>query len=179
MTRVELKSFTFSSGSQSLSIDNAVLGPVPKRILFTMIKNKDFLGSIDTNPYFFRHYYISSFALYVNGKQIPGVGLSLDTSHEKTVMAYRTLFEGSGIHHSNSGLQITPDMYINGYFMLLYDLTPDRAASEGHTSHQDNGNVRIELTFAKPLPDAITCLIYLEYDGTVLIDDKRLVTTDY
>ena len=70
-------------------------------------------------------------------------------------------------------------MYINGYFMLLYDLTPDSAASEGHTSHQDNGNVRIELTFAKPLPDAITCLIYLEYDGTILIDDKRLVTTDY
>jgi len=132
MRRVELESFTFSSGSQSLSIDNEVLGPVPKRILFTMIKNKDFLGSIDTNPYFFRHYDLSSFALYVNGKQIPGGGLSLDTIHEKkTVMAYRTLFEGSGIHHSNSGLQITPDMYKNGYFMLLYDLTTDRATSEG------------------------------------------------
>ena len=179
MTRVELKSFTFSSGSQSLSIDNAILGPVPKRILFTMLKNKDFLGSIDTNPYFFRHYDLSSFAL-CQRKTNPGGGLSLDTSHEKkTVMAYRTLFEGSCIHHSNSGLQITPDMYKNGYFMLFYDLTPDRSASEGHTSHQDTGNVRIELTFAKALPDAITCLIYLEYDGTVLIDDKRIVTTDY
>jgi len=30
MTRVELKSFTFSSVTQSLSIDNAVLGPIPK-----------------------------------------------------------------------------------------------------------------------------------------------------
>ena len=68
MTSVELKSFTFSSGSQSLSIDNALLGPVPKPILFTMIKNKDILGSIDTNPYFFRHYDLSSFALYVNGR---------------------------------------------------------------------------------------------------------------
>ena len=70
-------------------------------------------------------------------------------------------------------------MYLNGYFMLLFDLTPDRAASEGHTSHPDNGNVRIELKFAEALPDAITCLIYLEYDGTVLIDDKQVVTTDY
>ena len=50
MTRVELKSFTFSGGSQSLSIYNAVLGPIPKILLFTMIKNKDFLGCIDTNP---------------------------------------------------------------------------------------------------------------------------------
>jgi len=44
------------------------------------------------------------------------------------------LFEGSGIHHSNSGLQITHDMYISGYFILLFDLTPDLAASEGQTS---------------------------------------------
>ena len=149
--------------------------------LFTMIKNKDFLGSIDTNAYLFRHYDLQNFASYVNGKQIPGGGgLSLDTSHEKkTVMAYRTLFEGSGIHHSNAGLQITPEMYINSYFMLLFDLTPDRAASEIHTSHTDNGNVRIELKFSKALPDAITCLIHIENDGSVLIDDKRVETTDY
>ena len=63
--------------------------------------------------------------------------------------------------------------------MLLFDLTQDRAASEGHTSHQGIGNVRIELKFVKALPDAITCLIYLLYDGIVLIDDKRVVTTDY
>jgi hypothetical protein len=112
MTRVELKSFTFSSGSQSLSIDNAVIGPIPKRLFFTLIKNKDFLGSVDTNPYFFRHYDFQNFALCVNGKQIPGgCGLSLDTSHErKAAMTYRTLFEGSGIHHSNSVLPITPEM---------------------------------------------------------------------
>ena len=63
--------------------------------------------------------------------------------------------------------------------MLLFDLIPDRAASEGHTSHSDNGNVRIKLKFAEGLPDAITCLIYLEYYVTVLIDDKGVVTTDY
>jgi len=63
MTRVELKSFTFSSRYQSLSIDNSVLEPIPKRLLFTMIKNKDFLGSIDTNPYVFRHYDLQNFVL--------------------------------------------------------------------------------------------------------------------
>jgi hypothetical protein len=180
ITTVELKSFTFSNGSQSLSIDNAVLGEIPKRLLFTMVKNKDFLGTMDTNPYFFRHFDLRHFALYVNGKQIPSGGLSLDTSHNKTtLMAYRTLFEGSGIHHSNTGLQITPDTYINVSFVLLFDLTPDRAASDSHTSNPDNGNIRIELKFAKALPDAITCILYLEYDGSIFIDDSRTVTIDY
>ena len=119
-----------------------------------MLKNTVFLGSLTTNHYYLRHYDLSSFALNVNGRQVPTKGLSLIMDHEKTsVMGYRTLFEGSGIHHSNSGLQITHDMYISGYFMLLFDLTPDRAASEGHTSHPDNGNIRVELKFSKPLPE--------------------------
>jgi len=142
LTRGELKSFTFSSGAQSLSVDNAVLGTILKRLLFTMVKNTGFLGSVTTNHYHFRHYDLSFFALNVNGKQVPTEGLSLGMDHEKTsFMGYRTLFEVSGIHHSNSGHQITHDMYINGYFMLLFDLTPDRAASESHTSHPDNNNI--------------------------------------
>ena len=137
-----------------LSIDNAVLGTIPKCLLFTMVKNTKFLCSVTTNPYHFRHYDLSSFALNVNGRQVRTESLSLCMDHEKTaVMGYRTLFKDSGIHHSNSGLQITHDMYINVYFLLLFDLTPDRAASEGQTSHPDNGNIRVELKFSKPLPN--------------------------
>jgi len=170
MTRVQLKTFTFSAGSKSMSIDNAVLGHVPKRLLFTMVKNADFVGTIDTNPYKFHPYDISNFSLFVNGKQYQNEGLSLGMDHEKTsVMGYRTLFEGLGIHHSNGGHQITHDMFVNGYCMLLFDLTPDQGASEAHTSHPEQSNIRLEMKFAKPLPEANTCLLYLEYDNTVLI----------
>ena len=63
---------------------------------------------------------------------------------EKTsVKSYRKLFEVAGIHNSKSGLQITHDMYINGYFMLLFDLTNDRGASEDHISHPEEGNIRV------------------------------------
>jgi hypothetical protein len=180
LTRVELKTFKFSKGPQSLSINNAVLGVMPKRLVFTMVKNTDFLGSIETNPFYFRHYYLTSFTPFVNGRRIPSESLSLDMSHEKTsVMGYSTLFEGCGIHHSNTGLQITHDMFINGYFMLVYDLPPDMAASEGHTSSPVNGNIRIELKFAEALPEAVTCLLYLEYDKTVRIDLARNVFTDF
>jgi len=108
MTREELKKFTFSAGSKSLSIDNAFLGHVPKLLQFTMVKNADFIGTIDTNPYKFCHYDISDFSLFVNGKPYPNEGLSLGMVHEKTsVMGYSNMFEGSGIHHSNAGHQIT------------------------------------------------------------------------
>jgi hypothetical protein len=35
LSSVEVKTFTFAAGSQSLSIDNAVLEPLPIRVLFT------------------------------------------------------------------------------------------------------------------------------------------------
>jgi len=36
--------------------------------------------------------------MYVNGRQIPSESLAIDPGHEKTtVMAYKTLFEGSAI----------------------------------------------------------------------------------
>ena len=119
----------------AISINEAVLDMLPKRLIFTMVKNTDFLGSRDTNPYNFRHYDLTNVTMYVNGRQIPSESVSLNMDHEKTsVRGYATLFEGTGIHHSNSGLQITHDMYINGFFMILYHLTPDLAASEGHAS---------------------------------------------
>jgi len=100
LTRVELKTFIFAAGSKSLSIDNAVLGPIPKRLLFTIVKNTDFNVSLDSNPYKFQHYDISDFSLFVNSKQFPIEGLTLGMNNEKTsVMGYRTLFEASGINH--------------------------------------------------------------------------------
>jgi len=93
-------------------------------------------------------------------------------------MGYRTLCEGSGIHHSNSGLQITPDKYINGFFILLFDLTPELTASEGHTSGRVNGHIRLEFKFGRP-PGAIGLFIVRKYDNSVLIYDLRTVTTDF
>jgi len=118
--------------------------------------------------------------MYVSGRQIPPEGVNLLLDHEKTsIMGYKNLFEGSGIHRSNSGLQITPDKNLNALFMLLFDLTPDLAASEEHTSHPVNGHIRLELKFAKDLPTPLVCLLYLEYDNSVLIDHLRTVTTEF
>ena len=94
-------------------------------------------------------------------------------------MGYMTLFQGSEIHHLNSGLKITHDMYMKSYFMLPLKLTPDRRASEGHTSLPENGNIRMETPFSKTLPESITFLLYLEYDSRVLVNLARKLTTDF
>ena len=49
-TSVELKTFTFSGGSQCLTINNAVLGLLPKRLLFTMVMNTTFSAPQTRTP---------------------------------------------------------------------------------------------------------------------------------
>jgi hypothetical protein len=92
MTRVSLKTFTFSCGSSSLSIDQAVTGHLPKRLLFAMVDNNDFLGTVNSNPYRFQAFGIHTYVMFVNGTQVPNETLTFDMSHEKTsVMAYTTV----------------------------------------------------------------------------------------
>ena len=115
----------------------------------------------------------------MNGKQYVNEGLFLGMDHEKTcVMGYRTLLEGSGIHHSNAGHQITHYVFVNSYFMLLYVVTPDPGASEAHTSQPQQRIIRVDLKFAEPFPEAITCLLYLEFDSTAPINLACNVTTE-
>jgi hypothetical protein len=64
MTIVVLKTVTLGAGSKCVSIDNAVLETLPKRLLFTMLRNADFTGSADTNPYLFRHFSFNHFVMY-------------------------------------------------------------------------------------------------------------------
>jgi hypothetical protein len=104
MTRLALKTFTFGAGSKSVSIENAVLGILPIRLLFTMLLNVDFSGSADTNPYLFRHFGHNYFVMYLNGWLILSEFLSLNSADAKTCkMAYQTLFCGLGIHYGNMG----------------------------------------------------------------------------
>jgi hypothetical protein len=74
-----------------MSINNAVLGRISKRLLFTILKNTDFLGSIDSNPYNLHHHNMNNSSFFVNGKQYPNEGLSMDITHEKSYVLAQTL----------------------------------------------------------------------------------------
>jgi hypothetical protein len=89
------------------------------------------------------------------------------------------MLSGVGIHHGNTGIQITVAQIMKGPFMLIFDLTPDGCASDVHTRLPDNGNIRIELKFDEALTEALTILLYQEFDASIRIDELRIVLTDF
>jgi len=108
---VEIKTFTFYFGSKLLSTENAGLLPIPKLLLFTKVKNR-FYRFVAQQPIEISTLRYQRFFAVCEREQFPNDSVSLGMVHEKTsAIGYRTLFEASGIHHSNSGLQITHEIY--------------------------------------------------------------------
>ena len=75
--------------------------------------------------------------------------------------AYETLFCSTGIHHVDRALMITLEIFTKAFYVLGFDLTPDREADEEHISLPRQGNVRIEARFKKPLPEPVMWMLSL------------------
>jgi len=178
--RNEIKTFTIPSGGTSISLDNIVIGQLPTNLIFMMIDNDAYTGKRSKNPFNFKHNKITSFALYMNGVQIPNDPIEMSFSDNSyCARAYSTIFAANGILHTSQGNLISKEMFNNGFFMLAFDLTADMSSNEACNSLMNQGNLRLEARFGAPLPSTITCLIYLEYDATLEIDKNRNIMTNY
>lgn len=177
--KVEIKPFTIYPGNQSLSLDNVVIGQLPNLVIIAMVDSKAYNGAIDKNPFNFKHYNIQRLNLSVNSVQIPTQALEFQFSETKgniSTRGYQSLFNGLGIHYHDRGHQITKELYDNGAFVSAFDLTADQC----YNSHYDNlisqGSLRIEGRFEKALTEAVTCLVYCEFDASIHIDRNRNIT---
>ncbi|XP_063994376.1 uncharacterized protein F54H12.2-like [Diachasmimorpha longicaudata] len=71
LTRVEVKSFVLHNGIMGETIDNAILGQLPKRIILGFVENASFNSSRKKNPFNFQNLGINFLCLNVDGRQVP------------------------------------------------------------------------------------------------------------
>lgn len=182
ITRVEIKTFTMHSGIVGDSLENVILGQLPKRIIIGFVDNKAFNGDKMLNPFNFQNYGINFLSLYIDGAQVPSKPLQPKFSaiNPQYVEAYHTLFSGTGIHYMNEGNDIARIDYPEGYCLFAFDLTPDLSAHfAGHWNLVKNGTIRVEVRFDKPLTKTINCILYAEFDNVLEIDASRQVIVDF
>lgn len=178
--RVLVKTFTVPSNLSSISLDNVVSGILPTTLVFGMVDSSAYNGDLKKNPYNFQHLNINQFALYVNGTPVPNTALEMNFKKSQFTRAYHTLFSGTGILHKDRGHQITKDLFKSGYFLLAFDLSSSGMAHDNCTELNNQGNIRIEARFSKPLPVNITCVIYNQFSSSCIeLDKYRNVLTSF
>ena len=70
--RVEVKTFTISSGTRSKIEDHLLTGQLPKRVFIGSVLNEAFNGTLETNPFFFQHFNLSKMDVTCDGHSVYG-----------------------------------------------------------------------------------------------------------
>ncbi len=179
LTRTSVKTITIPGGLRDKAIPNLHMGQLPKRIIVGFVSNVAFNGSYHHNPFNYHHYDLNHMVLYVDTEQVPSIPLTPDFEKERYIHAYNTLFSGTGINWKDEGNNISHAEYGKGYTLYAFDLTPDQSAHEAHWNLQKQGTIRLDVRFAKELPEAVNCIVYSEFDNLVEISKDRHVVVDY
>lgn len=171
-TRVECKSYTVAAGSMSLSLDNVIIGNLPRFILFAMVDNDAYIGSRPLNPFNFKHMDINLLYLTINCSQTPMQPLTFNFGKNpaQSMCGYSNLFKSINMNAYDRANLVTKQFFDNGAFLLGFDLTSDLSASSDCSNLMNQGTIRIEGRFDKALPKTITCLVYCEYDAICEVD---------
>ena len=88
------------------------------------------------------------------------------------MMAYMTLYTGTGKLFSNWGVGITPTDFQGGYFLLCFDLSPQLTAC---ASLKKEGTLGVKVTFNTATTEPVVMLVYGDFDTTISINKNRQV----
>lgn len=177
--RVEIKSHTIPQNERSCSLDNIIIGTLPKSMVIAFTDNFAFSGKSSLNPFNLKHFDYEMLNVKVNGVNYPSESLTADWKNDMFSRSYQTLFSETHIKHGYQTNLITPELYANGYHLVVFDLTPDSSSTEVHSSVPKQGSVRIDVKFAKELPNAISVIVMSIYDSVIQVDKSGNVLLDY
>lgn len=173
----DVRNYTIPQNSNSYTIDNVHNGTLPELILVAMVDNSAYLGDNLKNPFNFQNFDLNTFSASVNGIEIAPRNLTFDFKKTNPVSqhAYFQLFQQLNLHKFDRANSIDRELFNDGCLILAFDLTPDR---EGDClSVPQSGALRFEAKFKEKVTNAITVLVYLQFDAELSIDHERNVFT--
>jgi hypothetical protein len=178
--RNECTSFTIPSGSSAFTVPEICNGLIPGRIILAMVSNTALNGSFKHDPFFFKHYGLSSLSFSCRGRQYPSQKFEIDFDSSIYLNSYKQLYKALGQNPDSPHIGITPKQFQNGAFFLAVNLKPDHAdGCSEHLEVVERGPVRVEFTFKTALSEAISVLVFSQYDSLLMVDKDRQITTDF
>ncbi|KAL8601818.1 hypothetical protein ACOMHN_020553 [Nucella lapillus] len=176
--RVVIKSLTVPVGNVSAVQDNLFLSQTPNRIVVALVDSSAVNGQYDKNPFHFQNFDLNFLGITLDGKHVPAKPLTPDFDRKRVTRAYLTTLEGSGLLHKDAAAGFLLDRFTKGYALFCFDLTPSLVDGDQFELVK-SAPMRMELKFAKALPNPVVVLVYGELDGLIEVNKSRQVLTDF
>ena len=176
--RAICKTFTVPRGNLDVDKKNLFLGQLPTRVVIGCMDNNSFNGAFHKNPFNFKHFNLTQLKIYLYGQQQSLKPIEPNFEANNYIMAYSSLFSGTGKLQKDEGIDTMLIDYGNGYALYAFDLTPDLAGG-GHFNLLRQGNVRLEWKFGVALVKTTDIIVYAEFENIIEIDKQRNIIFDY
>lgn len=182
LLRCEVKAFNIGANTSNRDITNVVNGTLPRLLHVAFVKNLAVLGDLTKNPYNFEHFKLNHICLFIDGAQIPKSPVKFDFEKSLTLREFYNLHQAKGGIETDAILNIDRDNFEHGLTIFSFNLSADLSESFGRSGYCNlikRGNMTIQLRFAAPLTETITCLVFLEYDSFFKIYKNGDIEMDY
>lgn len=177
---VKINTRTISAAQHDINISNlySSSSELPVRIAIGLVSNAAYNGQKSLNPFKFQHYNITSANVIVNSKSILAKPLEFNIARGQFLSGYWNLQNSLGFVNKNDGCDITLNEFDNGYFLLVFDLTPT-LCNGMYMDPLETGIVDIELKFGTALPETVTVVIYSQYENMISINNARKAVANF
>ena len=140
-----------------------------------MVDADSYIGNWRKNPLNFKHDDISSAAFYIDDESIAEKPYKLNPSDGEFIEPFMELYSILGKASKDVDIGISTENYLEGTFLLPFDVTPTSVANMEYLGRKTRGggNCRIELQFCKPLPHNIMIITYAIFPMELQIDMAR------
>ena len=174
INRTDVQFFTISPGRQNQTITLINNKQEAKIIIVGLIDHTAKNGSYDHSPFKFENFGLSSINIMMNGSYVLKKPLQVDYQNDIYIRAYMNLLSVAGKSLTDTGNNISLETFKNSLCLYAFDLTPDWCHGVG-THLLRSSDTIAELTFASPLANTISVMVYYEYDDMIKIDKMRTV----
>ncbi|XP_062616114.1 uncharacterized protein F54H12.2-like [Saccostrea cucullata] len=172
LRRVEVKTFTIATGSQSKITDHLFQGQMPKRLILGFMENAAFNGDQTKNPFHFQNFGIKKLDVSINGETISTRCFEPNFNDNLYLRSYLSLYQALGKLGEDWAPDITLEEYKSGYTLWGWDFTEDQEAQSDEFHIIETGNLRVEVQFTNNTATTINCVVYAEFDNLLEINKQ-------
>ena len=160
----DIKTTSIASGQYSFSVDDVFQGLVPCKLIVGLVSSAAYMGDYRKNPFYFRNYDCSSVGFYVDSQSYPSQPLRPNYEAKQYIDSYRSLTT------FRKDVNIDRYDYTEGYCLYVLEVDPYYSFNI-----KRKGHCRLEMKFAKPLPESVTLILYATFPEILHIDASRSV----
>ena len=171
--KTEIRAYNGNAGNTQVTIENPYESKIPTRFIVGMIDADAYIGHWQKTPLNFKHFDISKASFYIDDESVAKPPYKLDPARYHFVEPMMELYHILGKAGEDQDIGIGEEEYVEGLFLLPFDVTPTAAGNMEYLSKGKPGNCRIELEFRKPLPHNIIILTYAIFPAELRIDGAR------